>query len=889
MKKPKTKKVSSILLALIMILSAMPFTAVNSFGYSVLGGSEFISSDGLWWCEVICDEQGNPDGTVVISNPAGEDYAYLGTEKDVVIPSEIDGYKVVRVGYFAFGSLDFIESIYIPSTVISFDTTFDRNYSLKEINVSPDNAVYSSADGVLYNKDGSELIYYPMGKEDESFSVPEGVKTIGFRAFYECSHLKSITFPDTLISIEAMAFESCYELGAVTIPDSVERIGIDVFSWCFCLTFCEIGKGLKEIDGNPFQGCSSLESITVNPANEYFSSEDNILFSKDKSLLITYPIANSFECNSYSIPNTVVSIGEYAFSSCYLHEIIISDSVKTIGWGAFSDCNDLERIVFNGSVGEIEGYAFYRCLSLKTIAFPEGLTVLGQGVLDECDSLTTIIIPESVVQIDEQGFEYIEELCERITVYGYPGTAAEAYANEYDISFVNINDVEHIWDSPYYIWSDDNSTVTALMSCFKHSDETVTETVNTTSEVVEDGGCYWAEVLYTAEFSNAAFSTQTKRAYTEPGHDWGETIYYWSNDYSYAYAERICKKDSNHFEFETAVSTRQVVKQATTQEPGDVIFTADFENEAFESQTIEVETPIIPEMINMSVGESYNLSYYSVGSDTVFDRISFTPDKTGDYMFLSHAQEGASITLYNGNGEIVYEKKCTHDDMEYGFTYTLNAGETYLLTVVYNRWNFIYVEFRGEQPTPEPIVYPDVADNAWYNEAAYYNAERGWITGYKSGADQLKRQDFVVILARIAGADLTAYENVQSTMPDVVKGSYYAAAVNWAVDNGIIGGYTSGAKADKFGVGDPITREQVCVILYRYMGSPAVTGADSTLAPFADAGKISSFAKDAVVWAIQNGVISGKKPDTLAPTVTASRAEIATIVMRMDKAGMFAA
>jgi len=125
-------------------------------------------------------------------------------------------------------------------------------------------------------------------------------------------------------------------------------------------------------------------------------------------------------------------------------------------------------------------------------------------------------------------------------------------------------------------------------------------------------------------------------------------------------------------------------------------------------------------------------------------------------------------------------------------------------------------------------------------------------------------------------------------MPDVVKGSYYAAAVNWAVDNGIIGGYTSGAKAGKFGVGDPITREQVCVILYRYMGSPAVTDAETTLAPFADAGKISSFAKNAVVWAIQNGVISGKKPDTLAPTVTASRAEIATIVMRMDKAGMFA-
>jgi len=113
--------------------------------------------------------------------------------------------------------------------------------------------------------------------------------------------------------------------------------------------------------------------------------------------------------------------------------------------------------------------------------------------------------------------------------------------------------------------------------------------------------------------------------------------------------------------------------------------------------------------------------------------------------------------------------------------------------------------------------------------------------------------------------------------------AYYGKAVAWAVDNNIIKGYDNG----KFGVGDSITREQVATILYRYMGSPEVTGADETLVPFEDAGTISDFAKDAMVWAIQNNIISGKNATTLAPTATASRAEIATIVMRMDKAGMF--
>ncbi len=120
-------------------------------------------------------------------------------------------------------------------------------------------------------------------------------------------------------------------------------------------------------------------------------------------------------------------------------------------------------------------------------------------------------------------------------------------------------------------------------------------------------------------------------------------------------------------------------------------------------------------------------------------------------------------------------------------------------------------------------------------------------------------------------------------MPDVVKGSYYASAVNWAVDNHIIYGYNNG----KFGVGDKITREQVCTILYRYMNSPDVSGFEIVLSPFTDSNRISSFSKDAIVWALKNGIISGKNPTTLAPTTTASRAEIATIVMRMDKKSMF--
>jgi len=181
--------------------------------------------------------------------------------------------------------------------------------------------------------------------------------------------------------------------------------------------------------------------------------------------------------------------------------------------------------------------------------------------------------------------------------------------------------------------------------------------------------------------------------------------------------------------------------------------------------------------------------------------------------------------------------------------------------------------------------FPDVPSNAWFYDAAMYNAYNGFIGGYSNGkfgpADALQRQDFVVILARIAGVDLTEFEGQTGGLSDVNATAYYASAVAWAVDSEIIKGYDNG----KFGVGDKITREQVATILYRALGNEG--GNESVLAGFADKDKISSFAKDAMIWAVSNGIISGKNATTLAPTATASRAEIATIIMRMDQKGMF--
>jgi len=182
------------------------------------------------------------------------------------------------------------------------------------------------------------------------------------------------------------------------------------------------------------------------------------------------------------------------------------------------------------------------------------------------------------------------------------------------------------------------------------------------------------------------------------------------------------------------------------------------------------------------------------------------------------------------------------------------------------------------------VSYPDVPKSAWYYDAVMYVSENGIMTGYKSGTfgavNNLQRQDFVVTLARIAGADLTAYTGKTGGMSDVAGSAYYASAVAWAADKGIVTGYKNG----KFGVGDTITREQVATILHRFCSSP--TADNSVLKQFPDRTQISPYAKSAMAWAVQNNVISGLKSGNISPLSGASRAQIATIIMRMDQQGL---
>lgn len=194
----------------------------------------------------------------------------------------------------------------------------------------------------------------------------------------------------------------------------------------------------------------------------------------------------------------------------------------------------------------------------------------------------------------------------------------------------------------------------------------------------------------------------------------------------------------------------------------------------------------------------------------------------------------------------------------------------------------------------EKNAFPDVNYKDWYGVAVEYASGKGLISGYKNGkfgfADNTQRQDFVVILSRLSGEDLkkrTSYVNFK----DVPYGSYYYDATLWGRNRQIVNGYDDG----RFGVGDKVTREQIMCFLYNYAAYKGYnTDCSLTEAEikekYPDYNSVSSYAKTAVIWAVSNGVISGrvtKKGTLISPRAFAQRAEIAMMFLNIAKKGTF--
>ncbi len=360
-----------------------------------------------------------PDGSAEILRYQGE-----GTE--AAIPAELDGHRVISVGALAFGHNTVITSVTVPEGVTAIgdnafgectaltsvslpdglltlgDLVFQGCTSLKEaalpgslvsigenpfdrcdlisaVSLPEDHPFYTVTDGVLFDRRNTQLVSYPSGKTDSSYTVPEWVTSIGLAAFSENSHLQELTLPD----------------------------------------------GLSELGGNPFCGCTALKTIRLSENHLYYEIKESALFSKRNRELVAYlwagnqPVYNipegtasiaqeAFykhpELSLVMIPDSVHAIGVAAFAESGLEAVKLPDSITRLEDSLFSGCQKLRNVVLPKNLTSIGSSVFYECTYLRQLRLPSGLRSIGAGAFYLCQSLTAVTLPEGVESLGNYAF-----------------------------------------------------------------------------------------------------------------------------------------------------------------------------------------------------------------------------------------------------------------------------------------------------------------------------------------------------------------------------------------------------------------------------------------------------------------------------------------------------
>ena len=229
---------------------------------------------------------------------------------------------------------------------------------------------------------------------------------IGTNMFAYCDKLNTLILPQTVTKMNMYAIFDCDNLKEIKIPRDCTEIK-QAIAFCENIEEVYINAGLVKFETSSFFACPSLKEIIVDENNPSFCSVDGVMFNKNKTTIVRFPASGP---NSYTIPNSVNTIGEHAFYDTNIISINIPTSVKTIENGAFCSCENLESIVIPNSVSKLGRSSFYYCSKLASIELSSQLTKIESSTFTFCRSLKSINIGANVTTIDTDAFNYCSSL-----------------------------------------------------------------------------------------------------------------------------------------------------------------------------------------------------------------------------------------------------------------------------------------------------------------------------------------------------------------------------------------------------------------------------------------------------------------------------------------------
>ena len=275
-------------------------------------------------------------------------------------------------------------------------------------------------DGIYYNilSETDKTCEVTSGSSSDTYTgtivIPESVKhnntnyeviAIGNYAFEYYATLTNVTIPNSITAIGQGAFKACSALENLTIPNSVTEIGGWAFADCLALTSITIPSSVKNIGFGTFSRCAALTEINVENGNINYSSQNGVLFNYDKTILVQCPGGKSGE---YIIPNSIKTIGNYAFEGCTsLTNIIIPNSVTKISAYAFYGCAKIKNVITPNSITTIDEHAFSNCSALESITISDSIKTISEYTFWYCSNLKSVTIPNIVTIIGNGAFRIV--------------------------------------------------------------------------------------------------------------------------------------------------------------------------------------------------------------------------------------------------------------------------------------------------------------------------------------------------------------------------------------------------------------------------------------------------------------------------------------------------